>query len=397
MKAAAPANLPRHFYSLDALRGVAALGVVFFHWRQFFYRGTVDTFASMDRFPFSTLLHPFYLMGHRAVDLFFCLSGFIFFWLYSGRIRERTIGLREFWVLRFSRLYPLHFVTLLAVAALQRFSLARHGTFQIFEVNNLYHFVLQLGFASNWGFQQDYSFNAPVWSVSVEIMLYAVFFLVCAVKFNRPWQLVLLAAGGFAFMRFGIWEIGRGLFSFFIGGLAFALFLRLRAARPSRRALQMLAGALVLLWVLLPLEAADHALHRWWTGHFARSVLALHGRDPIGLLLQKLSEFSFELCLFPATLVTLSLWESERGTLGRRLRWLGNISYSSYLLHVPLQIAFLLATAALGIGRDFFFTRFSLLLYFGLLIALSLASYEYFERPCQSWLRAWLLPARAKG
>src|SRR5262249_54324308 len=34
------AALPRHFYSLDALRGVAALVVVFWHWQHFFVSGT---------------------------------------------------------------------------------------------------------------------------------------------------------------------------------------------------------------------------------------------------------------------------------------------------------------------------------------------------------------------
>ncbi len=36
-----PRQSPRHFYSLDALRGLAALSIVFYHWHHFFEIGNV--------------------------------------------------------------------------------------------------------------------------------------------------------------------------------------------------------------------------------------------------------------------------------------------------------------------------------------------------------------------
>ena len=85
----------------------------------------------------------------------------------------------------------------------------------------------------------------------------------------------------------------------------------------------------------------------------------------------------------------LALWEMHRGTLGRRLAPLGHISYSSYLLHFPLQLLFSGVTLALSVPRGFFYTPASLLLFFIVLLPLSLCSYHYFERPCQTLFRRW--------
>ena len=69
--------------------------------------------------PFYSILFPIYRNGGYAVQMFWTISGFIFFWRYAGRINDKTMKHYEYFILRFSRLYPLHIVTLVAVAALQ--------------------------------------------------------------------------------------------------------------------------------------------------------------------------------------------------------------------------------------------------------------------------------------
>jgi Predicted acyltransferases len=122
---------PKHFYSLDALRGLAALAVVCWHWQHFFYQGQALKEFSMASQPFYRVLSLFYNSGDRAVDLFFCLSGFVFYWLYSAKVKTGAVTAARFTVLRFSRLYPLHFVTLMAVLVMQTAMLAQTG--------NLFH------------------------------------------------------------------------------------------------------------------------------------------------------------------------------------------------------------------------------------------------------------------
>jgi peptidoglycan/LPS O-acetylase OafA/YrhL len=212
-----------HFYCLDVLRGMAALVVVVWHWQHFFNHEQFHP----EQQPFYAVLKPLYLGGWQAVDLFFCLSGFVFFWLYSAKIHARQTTAWAFAVRRFSRLYPLYFATLLAVAVAQWVVRARFGHYLVYTANDPYDFGLQLLMASNWGLERGASFNGPAWSVSVEVLLYAVFYWASRRGLIQPWHLalfVLLGYGGTLLPGPGPSEIGGGVFSFFMGGLAYHYF-----------------------------------------------------------------------------------------------------------------------------------------------------------------------------
>src|SRR5262249_13613907 len=125
---------------LDALRGLAALTVVFWHWGHFWFRGDpVDGF-SRTMLPFYGLFAPLYDHGWIAVDMFFVLSGFIFFWKYEAAIERRTIGSWRFALLRIARLYPLHILTLISMAALQAVYSRQFGYTFVYDNNDGYHF-----------------------------------------------------------------------------------------------------------------------------------------------------------------------------------------------------------------------------------------------------------------
>lgn len=78
-----------HFEILDGLRGVAALGVVIFHF--------IEMYTP----------HPDDLIAHAylAVDFFFCLSGFVVAYAYDDRLPQ--MGLKKFLKQRLIRLHPL--------------------------------------------------------------------------------------------------------------------------------------------------------------------------------------------------------------------------------------------------------------------------------------------------
>jgi len=379
----------KHFYSLDNLRGIAALMVVIYHWPHFLYNGTKPFQGDPHQLPLYAILWPVYQQGLMAVDLFFCLSGFIFFWLYAQKISKQAVSFKTFGILRFSRLYPLHLVTLLA-ALVASYAIRRmDGSYFGGPGNNdWYHFILQIFFVSNWGWEKGLSFNGPIWSVSVEVWLYLMFFSLCRLKWTDWRRLIAYSLTGLWLMQDQSWFVGKGILCFFMGGLAYKLFEEVQSRKKIPRT-KNLVLMLVACWIVFPINFVMHLAYRAWWHLSAPNDFNLFGKTIIVL-----TDCSYDLFLFPATLVLLALWETQRGTLGRRLSFLGDISYASYLLHFPLQLFVMIAAIHWGWPKTVFTSPASLLVFFGLLIAISLASHRWFEKPIQNWLRRKLLPAK---
>jgi peptidoglycan/LPS O-acetylase OafA/YrhL len=363
-------------HSLDALRGLAALTVVFWHWRHFFYEGTTGSYQPQNQ-PFFDLLLPLYTKGWLAVDLFFALSGFIFYWLYAGRVARGTIAAREFFVLRFSRLYPLHLATLLAVAVGQYAFHHTTGSYFVYAVNDAPHFALHVLFISSWGMERALSFNAPVWSVSVEVLLYGLFFVLCRLVPVRLPILAAISVIGFAMALHLNGALGRGIGSFFLGGCACLVFGQI-----------VNAGRAPVFATWLPLPVAG-----LWIATMAFGV-GVWG-DVLARLPQPLAGISGEwlviLVLFPLTILTLAVVETVRPGIGGRFAFLGGLSYASYLLHFPLQLALVSLVNAFSLERSIFYSPVVMAAFFALLIGLSLASHRWFEMPAQRCLRRRLL------
>ncbi len=399
MKAAAgqvapPPDGEGRLSSLDIARSLAALAVVLWHWQHFQYSGYALR-AGFDQGaqPEYALLFPFYEGGWFAVDFFFMLSGYIFFWKYQAGIGNGAFTAGKFFVLRFSRLYPLHLLTLALVAVLQALHVKTYGQFFVFPFNDLYHFVLQLFMASQWGLQRGASFNDPVWSLSIEVLLYALFFCIARYTSSRWALLAAIAAIGFTFYGANLSNaLGRGLFCFFTGGMAcYAMQAVIRAR--TRRALEPVLYGATLLAIVGCLLASRHGT----TAAVAEGITAgaawLHpGLAPLqaGMSdrLHRVANYLLATALlFPLLIASLVLLELRFHAKIRRLAFIGHISYSSYLLHVPLQIACALAfpaafttPAAAGSGR-------ALAAFVAALVALSFASFYLFERPAQTFIR----------
>lgn len=378
------ARIPARLHSLDALRGVAALCVVFWHWQHFFWSGTKRVVPALNELPLADVFFFLYSKGWLAVDLFFTLSGFVFYWLYSQGVAAGTVRLRDFVVMRLSRLYPLHFLTLVAVLAGQLAYRALAGTYFVYPFNDAYHFVLNLLFASSWKFEHGYSFNAPIWSVSVEVFLYALFFALCRLIPVRAGLLLLLSVVGFVLLLPLYAPIGRGVGSFFLGGcvfLAYARVVREDRVHDFGKWIPWLTAALWMAWIAaVRLEWSAQA------GSADALRLLLRAQPVLGLIQEVLNRFPV-VVLFPLTILSLVLLETRRRTFGRRLAFLGDISYSSYLLQFPLQLLVMGLVASLSVDRTLFYSVWTLAAFFLVLLAASFASFHCFERPLQRWLR----------
>jgi peptidoglycan/LPS O-acetylase OafA/YrhL len=70
-----------------------------------------------------------------------------------------------------------------------------------------------------------------------------------------------------------------------------------------------------------------------------------------------------------------------------RLAFLGNATYSSYLLHFPIQLFAVILVDYAGLTRSIFYSPVALIAYLSSVFGLSLAVHRYFEMPAQSLLR----------
>jgi len=362
----------KQLIGLEALRFLSAFAILVWHYQQFLFVGAAPVGLVVDRQPFFGLLRPFYEYGYSGVELFWCISGFIFAWKYAGVIRARFISLTKFLFLRFSRLYPLHLATLAIVAMLNFVYLQQNGQFFVYVFNDLRHFLLNLMFASGWGLESGYSFNGPVWSVSAEILVYLLFFLVCRYAGSNLWldvamAIVLSLASLQLRKMFGFKSqvLGAGVF-FYLGCVShhlYALMLR-TTTRSIRRAISAL---LVLLVVVL-------------AGLVYLKILRIAGAS---------------IAMFPAIVLLFQVAIKPRSaSVTRALTILGDLTYASYLMHFPIQLAFVLVFGLVGVPIiGVFYGHVLFLCYIATTLIVARFVFVYFERPAQRYLRA-LLPAR---
>jgi peptidoglycan/LPS O-acetylase OafA/YrhL len=190
-----PAQDTGKILGIELLRFTSALAVLIFHYQHFTFVGASPVDLIRTQQPFYPVLGFFYRYGFYGVEVFWCISGFIFFWKYAREIAGRTLAGYTFFILRVSRLYPLHLATLLFVAVMQWVYRSKNGAFFVYQVNDLQHFVLQLFMASNWGPETAESFNGPIWSISIEVLVYAIFFMSLRYLSSSAIFITLVAVG----------------------------------------------------------------------------------------------------------------------------------------------------------------------------------------------------------
>lgn len=252
------------------------------------------------------------------------------------------------------------------VAVLQGISLHTVGHWQVYGNNDLRHFGLQLFMSSNWiTWSRGLSFNGPIWSVSLEIVVYAMFFVSLFVMRRGPirvslflcaacWTWVAIEPVTLPFVQTSVFLCAG---YFFLGCLLYAL--RPDAGLARAMTLTILSACVALLGVVAGFEDVTVA------GIAVALVSIAAGADRFA----------------PS-------W-------GSRLSALGDISYSVYLVHVPLQMtALLVADLAFGGSREFANSYLTLPIYFVASVAMAFAAHHRLERPAGQAIRRALLLSR---
>ncbi len=346
---------------LELIRFVCACAVLFWHYKHFAFVPDGSFTLISSKQPFYAAFGLFYDHGIYGVQIFWCISGYIFFWKYGAAIAQRTLSFKRFFILRFSRLYPLHILTLLLVLVLQSLYFRDHDYFFVYQHNGLIQFISQIFLASSWGFTQGDSFNGPIWTISVEVLVYLVFFVLLR-QFGQMW---IVNVGIVLFCIVAtLMSVSNSIIEclafFYVGGVSALATLALHKTNGERH---WRVAAMVVLVFLVPSIAVG--LNLYQSRYFTFFVLLIY----TGALL---SCMSGDYPLHPR--------------IRNILEAAGNMTYSSYLIHFPIQLAIALlyhcARKEIPVYSGLFF-----ILYMMTTLVVSYVIYRYFEKPAQAFIR----------
>ena len=344
---------------IELLRFIAAFSVVIWHYQHFFYEGTqlALNFEISDQ-PFFSVLKLFYSQGYNGVQMFWAISGYIFFYVYFTKIKNFEINAKEFTVRRFSRLYPLHFLTLIIVLILQMLLLSKNGEFSIYPNNDFKYFLLNIFFISHW-FQDSLSYNGPIWSVSIEIAVLIFYFILCR-YFNTFFIFLIALFLLILFFNFNF-LISECIFLFFCGGFLYLLKTNKFIFKFDKNFYIYFILFLGLL-VMVDIVFID-------TKSFIFSKLSLYFK-----------------CLFILSLFTIIDEILIKFKLANLCKIFGSWTYACYLIHIPIQLTIINIANFLNFeipNEDNLF----FILYILFIFILSHLVFNFFEKPAQDILR----------
>lgn len=327
-------------YYLDAIRGLAAILVVVFHYQRYF---------SPQRFMD---------YGYFAVDLFFILSGIV---LYQGYGQSISTGLSfiEFTKKRLHRLYPMVLLSAGLTLALNvgEVPLTNFSSDASADLLRNLFFIPTLS-----RHMASFPADTPMWSLFCELVINLFWFMV--IRKGAAWlpAAVLVVSGigtlalalGHHTLDFG-WNGGRSVIEGCVRA-TFGFFAGVALAKNFSAVKAFLQKSHSLVWVLLATTLI-----------LFRVLLA-----PAGL-------FSLEITTYIGIVLLLMVLKHAK-TPGAAIPlcvFLGDVSYPIYLLHGPIGRLFTHSHPGAVTGLQFLAT----------LIVVAWATHRYAEKPLQRLIK----------
>lgn len=325
--------------SLDSLRGIAAMVVVIFHCLLSFvvlYEANYNRFANdMIKYFTITPLHTIWA-GREAVLLFFVLSGFVLsIPFYKGKVGSYG----SYIIRRFFRIYMPYIIIMMA-SVLLVFLFATYKDIQglslvyanrwahSVSLDDIISYILMINYDTA-------NVNGVVWTLFHEMRISLLFplFLLIIMKFNLIKALLLsLGLNGIFYLALGLLSasLNDDIFSpiiqsfqwsiyyctFFIFGAILSKYrsqlFEFKASHTFTK-MMLLAASLVLInsrWIVIEYQVKD----------------------------ERIADFISVLGILLLFVVVLTSNKVEQLLTKRPLLWLGKISFSLYLVHIPVMM-----------------------------------------------------------
>jgi exopolysaccharide production protein ExoZ len=153
-------------YNLDYLRGLAAFGIMIYHYLSWTLgKFSADTFMGR--------------LGIYGVSIFYVLSGLTLYYVYYDKMKPSKEDIVSFFKKRIFRIFPLLWLVTIIAVILTRKSPDFYNLF--LNLTGLFGFI-------KW----DTYFSAGVWSIGNELVFYVFFpFFILFIKKLKPLMLVL--------------------------------------------------------------------------------------------------------------------------------------------------------------------------------------------------------------
>jgi peptidoglycan/LPS O-acetylase OafA/YrhL len=305
--------------------------------------------------------------GYLAVQTFFLLSGFVLARSYASTRWNRE-SLTRFAVARFARVYPVYLLSLALVSWFAAQFLFKPGRTPMQKAGVLgdYLFILQ-----GWTGSLGVGWNTPAWSLSCEFFFYLCF----------PLLFLWLRRGGLVRISVAL-------------GVSFVVpMLLARTAMPSywkpiHHLSDFVAG--IAAAGLYSAIVGKGSVKRWGAGLYL-PALAAGAAFIVNPQVLNGTPMNLNTVLRPLNVAILVGLALGGGSLARVLSsdiagYLGKVSYSMYILHIPLLWWYS------GLTFHFFgavppaWTGF---LYVALVMAVSVAAFEFVEDPANVRIRDW--------
>ncbi len=343
----------KRFAGLDGLRAVFCIGIVIYHVKEPFDAA------------FSEWLDPVYRYGgYFGNYIFFMLSGLLTAYHYKNRMINQKCSFRIFMAKKIAKIYPLYFCSNLCILLLDR---------AIPDPKRLLATCLMI--STGWFDGKAMPYNFPAWFLCILLLLYMLYCLIGKISSRIPklyLPLCILVMVWGMILMIGDWNVpfnyrtcGEGYLNFFLGVLLAELLLSGSVKQEILSAVNLLifSGSIISV-CLFGLETVS-GYGGWIFSCLCANLIcmALYGKYLVRLL----------------TLPPLQI--------------IGKVSFSIYLWHIPVVRAYLLAENQLCLSALSEAQKF--ILYFLILIVLSVLSYYCFEKRVLEITR--LLPRHGKS
>lgn len=307
--------------------------------------------------------------GFLGVSFFFVLSGFILTYNYDSRFSQKTISKKSFYVARFARIYPMHFVTMIIALILSLI------------VGNNDNYLIQNSLLIQ-SFYNDkdifFSLNAPSWSISDEMFFYIVFPFVLLFNINIRLLIFFILTAAILYLNIYLdhdnqhyWLYISPIFrfaDFLLGIILYSIYkyIKINFKNINENILEILSMSIFILFFVYHNYFSisyRYSIYYWLPMFLIILAFAISGSS------ENKGFFSKVLC-------------------NKYLVWLGEISFCFYLIH--LIVIRVMSSMMNRLFTDIDLIILSLLCFIATLIASALA-YKFIEKPLNYKIKEYLL------